>query len=101
MIRSPALAALAMLAAAPLPAQSNSAPPIALPELDADQKARLTCSAVFAIIASDQARGYEGALAYPPLKVRGREYFVRFGAQTMDKTGAGRDSVKMLLEGEV
>ncbi|MEO6062160.1 MAG: hypothetical protein ABIQ99_09495, partial [Thermoflexales bacterium] len=60
-----------------------------------------TCSAVFAIVASDQARGEESALHFPPLKVRGREYFVRFGAQTIDQTGASREAVKALLEGEV
>lgn len=101
MIRFPVIAALGALIAAPLSAQTAPAAPPSLPELDAEQKARLTCSAVFAIIASDQARGYEGALAYPPLKVRGREYFVRFGAQTIDQTGASRDAVKILLEGEV
>jgi hypothetical protein len=105
MNRFPAFAALAMLTAAPLsaqPAQSaEQAAPVALPQLDAEQKARLTCSAVFAIVASDQARGQETALAYPPLKVRGREYFVRFGAQTIDRTGASRDAVKALLESEV
>ena len=106
MIRFPAPhrfigAVLAALVAAPLGAQPAPAARPTLPELDPDQKARLTCSAVFAIVASDQARGQETALVYPPLKVRGREYFVRFGAQTMDKTGATRDAVKVLLESEV
>lgn len=101
MIRFTVIAALAALMAAPLGAQPAPAAPPKLPALDADQKARLTCSAVFAIVASDQARGHEGALAYPPLKVRGREFFVRFGAQTMDQTGASREAVKALLEGEV
>ena len=75
--------------------------PAALPELDAEQKAQLTCSAIFAITASEQARGDQAALTYPPLKLRGREYFVRFGARTMDATGASRDTIKALLEGEV
>ena len=106
MIRLPAPqlfigAALAALIAAPLGAQSAPAASPALPQLDAEQKAWLTCSAVFAIVASDQARGHESALVYPPLKVRGREYFVRFGAQTIDRTGASRDAVKVLLESEV
>jgi hypothetical protein len=100
MNRFPVFAALAMLLATPLSAQQTPAAP-SLPELDADQKARLTCSAVFAIVASDQARGEEGALRYPPLKVRGREYFVRFGAKTIDQTGASREVVKTLLESEV
>ena len=103
MIRFPAFAALAMMAAAPLSAQAVRPPDasLKLPELDADQKARMTCSAVFAILASEQARGNGAALAYPPLKVRGREYFVRFGAQTIDRTGASREAVKVLLESEV
>ena len=107
MIRLPAIAALAALITAPLAAQSSPATTPApaaslkLPELNAEQKAQLTCSAVFAIVASDQARGEEAALRFPPLKVRGREYFVRFGAQTIDKTGASREAVKVLLEGEV
>lgn len=102
MTRLPALAALAALAAAPLVAQTPSpalAPP--LPELNAEQKAQLTCSAAFALTASEQARGEAAALRYPPLRVRGREYFVRFGARTMDATGASREAVKALMEGEV
>ena len=91
--------ALAALAAAPLAAQQPVAP--SLPELDTEQKAQLTCSATFAMVASEQARGEPAALKYPPLKVRGREYFVRFGARTMDATGASREAVKVLLEGEV
>ena len=94
-------AALLALVAAPLGAQPAPPVPSKLPELNAEQKAALTCSAVFAIVASDQARGEEAALRFPPLKVRGREYFVRFGALTIDQTGASREAVKMLLEGEV
>ena len=105
MIRFPAPhfvgAALLALVAAPLAAQPAPPVPSKLPELNADQKAQLTCSAVFAIVASDQARGEEAALRFPPLKVRGREYFVRFGARTIDQTGASREAVKVLLEGEV
>ena len=92
-------AVLAALAAAPLAAQPTVTPP--LPELDSEQRAQLTCSATFALVASEQARGEPAALKYPPLKVRGREYFVRFGARTMDATGASREAVKALLEGEV
>lgn len=101
MIRIPAIAALLALVASPLGAQAAPPVPPKLPELNAEQKAQLTCSAVFAIVASDQARGEEAALRFPPLKVRGREYFVRFGARTIDQTGASREAVKILLEGEV
>ena len=44
---------------------------------------------------------FRSALRFPPLKVRGREYFVRFGAHTIDQTGASREAIKLLLEGEV
>ena len=103
MTRLPAIAALLALVTAPLGAQPAPPPAasVKLPELNAEQKSQLTCSAVFAIVASDQARGQDTALAYPPLKVRGREYFVRFGARTIDRTGASRDAVKVLLESEV
>lgn len=101
MNRLPAIAALAALLTAPLAAQTAAPSPPSLPELNAEQKAQLTCSAAFALAASEQARGEEAALQYPPLRVRGREYFVRFGAKTMDATGASREAVKVLLEGEV
>ena len=106
MIRFPApnfvgAALLALVVATPLAAQPAPPVPPKLPELNADQKAQLTCSAVFAIVASDQARGEEAALRFPPLKVRGREYFVRFGARTIDQTGTSREAIKLLLEGEV
>ena len=93
-------AVLAALAAAPLAAQPTPTLPT-LPELDTEQKAQLTCSAVFALVSSEQARGEPAALKYPPLKVRGREYFVRFGARTMDATGASREAVKALIETEI
>lgn len=102
MIRLPAFAALGALLAAPLAAQTAApTPPPALPELNVEQKVQLACSAAFALAASEQARGEDAALRYPPLRVRGREYFVRFGARTMDSTGASREAVKALLEGEV
>lgn len=101
MIRLPAFAALLALVATPLVAQTAPAAPPKIPELDAELKAQLTCSAVFAIVASDQARGEDAALRFPPLKVRGREYFVRFGARTMDRTKATREAVKVMLESEV
>jgi len=101
MFRPTAFAATVSLLASSAFAADPSASSPTLPKLDAAQSEALTCSALFAIVASDQARGIDGAFAYPPLKVRGREYFVRFGAKTMDATGASRDAVKLLLETEV
>ncbi|HUQ14135.1 MAG TPA: hypothetical protein VM055_07660 [Novosphingobium sp.] len=87
----------AALAAQPLAAQPTPAPPRLTPE----RQAALTCAAAFAIVASGQARGEQAALAFPSLAVRGREFFVRFGAATIDATGASREAVRAMLEGEV
>lgn len=100
MTRLPALAVAASLVAAPLAAQAPPSPP-RLPELSSELKAELTCSAIFAITAAEQARGEQAAMRYPALKARGREYFVRFGARAMDATGAPRDAIRYLLELEV
>ena len=97
MLRSiAALAASALLIAAAEPA-----PAPALPQLDTDQSAALACAATFAVVASEQARGVQSAYQWPPLRARGREYFVRVGARTMDQTGATREAVKALLEADV
>lgn len=102
MKRLPSCAAIAALLATPLAAQETATPVTPkLPQLNAEQKSQLTCSAIFAIAASEQARGEEAAMRYPALKARGREYFVRFGARTMDATGASREAIKALLENEV
>lgn len=97
-----AAAALSVLAASvsaqPAP---TSAPSPSVPVLDADRRAALTCAAAFAIVASEQQRGGRAALAFPPMAARGKEYFARFGASTMDATGASREAVRALLEGEV
>lgn len=100
-----AVAAAGLVLAGPLaaqpPAAMASTARAGLPPLDTEQSAQLTCAAVFAIVASEQARGSATASQWPQLKVRGREYFVRFGARTMDATHASRDQVRALLESEV
>ena len=77
MIKSLVLATA--LSSAPLAAQTSPASeaPLAL-----ELQTALHCSAMFAIVAADQSRGAKWALAYPPLQVRGKEYFVRVGAQS-------------------
>jgi hypothetical protein len=92
-------AAAALLATAATAFAQPAKP--SLPVLDAEGRAALTCAAAFAIVASEQQRGERAALAFPPLAVRGKEFFVRFGARTMDATGASREAVRALLEGEV
>ncbi|MGX7951517.1 hypothetical protein ACWPM1_03020 [Tsuneonella sp. HG249] len=84
------LAPFALLLAAPLSAQAPEPAPLTL-----QQASALKCSAVFALGAAAQARG-EGR-QWPPLAVRGREYFVRASAQIMDETGWSRDLVALRL----
>src|SRR5690606_22965575 len=61
----------------------------------------LRCSAAFAIIASEQARGDESALNYPPMGERGKEYFVRSSARLMDELGLTRENLQAMLTSEV
>lgn len=65
---------LALLAAASTPAP----PPPATPAPTADERAAIRCSAAFALVAGEQARG--GAGRYAPLDWRGREYMVLTGS---------------------
>lgn len=65
---------LALLAAASTPAP----PPPATPAPTADERAAIRCSAAFALVAGEQARG--GAGRYAPLGWRGREYMVLTGS---------------------
>jgi hypothetical protein len=101
MIRLSSLAAGLSLVLAPLASAQQPAAKPAPIALDADGRAALTCAAAFAIVASEQQRGEQAALAFPPLAVRGKEFFARFGARTMDAAGASREAVRALLEGEV
>lgn len=94
-MRRLALAALLALSAVPAPAQE------APPQLSLEQQTLLRCSAAFAIVASEQARGVESALGYPPLGERGREYFVRASARLMDDLSLTREQVAALLKAEV
>ena len=90
------LAALALGAAATAAAET---PP--LPTLSLEQKMQLRCAAMFAIIADEQRRGIADALAFPPLAERGREYFVRTGAQLMDAHELSREQMDELARAEV
>jgi hypothetical protein len=92
---------IALAAAAPLlaAAEPPAAPPVA--KLDAEQSAALACAATFAVVASEQARGVKSAYDWPPLRARGREYFVRVGARTLDQSGATREQVRAWLEADV
>ena len=88
-----ALTGLLVTAFAPLSA-APTAP-------DAHLRAELHCAAVFAIAASEQARGGAAALALPPLAVRGKRYFADVGERAVTTGGMTPDAVRDLLRAEV
>jgi len=51
------------------------------PPLSAPDRAAVRCSAIFAIVATEQARGNPALAEVPSLAWRGREYMVRTGAR--------------------
>ena len=79
--------ALALALLVPSAAQAQEA------ERDPRLAYALRCSAAFAILANEQGRGVEAALAYPDVQLRGREFFVRTAAALMDAEGLTRDGV--------
>lgn len=96
------LASAALLAFLPAGLQAQeqgAAQPLPQPTLE--QATLLRCSAAFAIVAADQARGDRTALAYPPLAERGKEYFVRSSARLMDELALSRESLQSMLTAEV
>lgn len=68
--------------------------PAAPPPLDENQRRDLTCVAVLAIIASEQERGMESALAYPLLAERGATYAGLVGERIMAGSGRTREQVR-------
>ncbi len=92
------LALLVPFALAAQPAAPISAPTQlpGLPVLSLEHDTMGRCSAAFAIVSTEQARG--GVVAqWPVLGNRGREYYVRTGARIMDETGLGRGAVSTLF----
>ena len=67
------------------------------PVLTPEHQASLRCSAVFALVAADQAHGRAAALAFPALGLRGKEFFVRTAARVMDEAGADRAQLRTIL----
>jgi hypothetical protein len=70
------------------------------PRLTLDQQTLVRCSAMFALVAGEQARGDPVALRYPALGERGSEYFVRTAARLIDDLGISRDAVMQMLNRE-
>lgn len=62
----------------------------------------LRCSAAFGIVAAEQQREVAAAQRdYPPLALRGREFFVQTGARLMDEQALDRAQVQQRLQSEV
>jgi hypothetical protein len=76
------------------------AAPAAPPNLSQEDRALLRCSAAFALVAEGQAKGNAAAKKWPPVEVRGREFFVRALARLMDATGLDRDGISQLVGAE-
>ncbi|MHA6332092.1 hypothetical protein ACXYL9_00285 [Qipengyuania sp. CAU 1752] len=70
------------------------------PQLSLQQRTSIRCSAAFAIVAKGQEAGNSEALAYPDLSERGKEFFVRASAQTMEEAGLTRDQISAVLSAE-
>ena len=88
-------ALIAALIAAPTAAQEPAPAPMSL-----EQTMLLRCSAAFAVVAGEQERGSASALAYPPLAERGKEFFVRAGAQLMDERQLSREQIEAAVRTE-
>jgi hypothetical protein len=91
------LAAPLLLLAAPVSAPVSAQ----APTLTIEQQTLLRCSAMFALVAGEQAKGDKVALGYPPLAERGREYFVITAAKLSDELGIPREQVFDLVNREV
>lgn len=72
-------------------------PALAADPLTPAQEFKLHCGMVFAVIAAQQEQGDPRGKAYPPMKERGREYFLRAVNGVMQSTGMNQDEVKSLL----
>lgn len=93
MPRIASLAAMLALLAAPLSAQSGA--PLSL-----EHRMLLRCSAAFALVSARQDAGDAEALAFPPLKERGREFFVRASAKVMDEARLDRATLAEAMRRE-
>lgn len=94
------IAALAVMLSTPLAAAAPGPAPD-LPVLSLEQETALRCSALFGIVAFDQARGAPVDPRWPAMAVRGKEFFVRTGARLMDETGIDRAQLQALVQREV
>ena len=84
----------ALLASSAVAQQPDPAP------MTLEQTMLLRCSAAFAIVAGEQERGVERALVYPPLRERGKEFFVHSGARLMDERHLSREEIEAAVRAE-
>ena len=89
--------ALALAAQTPV-VQTQAAPTVA--PLTLPQQTSLRCAAAFAVVATRQQRGDAAVRAWPAMNPRGKEFFVRAGAQLMDETGITRAQLSALFSAE-
>jgi hypothetical protein len=62
----------------------------------------MRCSAMFGIIAAEQQRGVPTSRAdYPPLALRGREFFVQVWARLMDEQKLTREQAEQRYKAQV
>lgn len=92
----PAAALILALVTAPL-----QAAPTAPAGPDPDLRIDLHCAAVFAIAATEQARGSAAALRLPPLAVRGKRFFADAGTRAVEQGGMTQEAVRDLLMADV
>ena len=93
-----AVAAVALTAPAMVAAQ-NDITKLDVP-LTLQERTALKCSAAFAMVAHGQDADNAATRAFPPMQIRGREYFVRIAARMMDERGLDRQQVAMLMRAE-
>lgn len=74
--------------------------PAALPALSLQQRTSARCAAAFAIVAEAQAAGNPQALEFPPMKLRGKEFFVQASARLMAEAKLSRTQINALLSAE-
>ncbi|MCW1383322.1 hypothetical protein OLX02_10850 [Novosphingobium sp. KCTC 2891] len=98
-MRTPALIAAAFALIATSPPAPSATPDLS--RLTTEHRADLRCAATLAIGASEQQRGSESALAFPPLAVRGKRYFADVGARVGAEAGLSREQVRDLLTADV
>jgi hypothetical protein len=81
--------------------ESQSALVAARAKLSRDQGVLVRCSAAFALHARLAAEGKADPALPASLAGRGKEYFVRAGAQLIDEAGLSREEVTLLMEDEI